>query len=438
MIRGAGQLGGLLLAWALLLAVHRPSQAAEPAGSPTDAFATDVQQVTFGPRHHFFGYIGHVRTIPWNASGRYVLALRSEFQDRMPRPDDAAEIVLLDTTNGYRERVIDRTRGWNFQQGTMFYWNPASPETQFFFNDRDPSTQEVFCVLFDLARGNGGERIAEYRFPGVAIGNGGVAQRGGWFAAINYGRLSRLRPVTGYPQAFDATAESVHPSDDGVFKVNVASKERQLLVSYKQLAEILRPQYPAIDRKALFINHTMWSRSDERIFFFVRADFESSDRAERIDVPFTMAADGTDVRPLGKHIGGHLEWQTDRRMIGSLDKRQVVFDIDRREVVETIGSPESIPSPGDDIALSPDGTWLANGFSRSGDRPQNFYTLFRLADGAWTRTTGFDRGIYNKGVLRIDPAPGWNRDGTRLLVGGLAGDGTRQLFVITLQPRSPR
>lgn len=315
----------------------------------------------------------------------------------------------------------------------MFYWNPAAPETQFFFNDREPKTQAVYCVLFDINRGTIGERIAEYRFPGVAIGNGGVAQKGGWFAGINYGRLSRLRPVTGYPDSYDATVDVLHPSDDGVFKVNVATKERQLLVSFKQLAEQLRPLYPDIDTKPLFINHTMWSRNDERIFFFVRANF---DQPGRIDLPFTMAADGTDVRPLGKHIGGHLEWQTDRRMIGSLDMRQVVFDIDRREVVDMIGSKESIPSPGDDIALSPDGTWLANGYSRGGDRPQNYYTLFRLADGAWTRTTGFDRGIYNRGVLRIDPAPGWNRDGTRLLVGGLASDGTRQLFVISLKPVS--
>ena len=34
-----------------------------------------VRQITFGPKHHFFGYIGHVQNIPWNASGRYILAM---------------------------------------------------------------------------------------------------------------------------------------------------------------------------------------------------------------------------------------------------------------------------------------------------------------------------------------------------------------------------
>ena len=43
-----------------------------------------IRQISFGPSNHLFGYIGHARTIPWNRSGRYVLSLRSNFQDHMP------------------------------------------------------------------------------------------------------------------------------------------------------------------------------------------------------------------------------------------------------------------------------------------------------------------------------------------------------------------
>src|SRR5262245_54808815 len=132
-----------VLVW---LFASTPVLGVEPTASE---LTTEVQQITFGPRHHFFGYFGHVRTIPWNASGRRIVALRTEFQDRMPRPGEAADIVLLDATNAFATRVVDRTRAWNFQQGTMLYWNPKAPETQFFFNDRDPKTHEVFCVLFD-------------------------------------------------------------------------------------------------------------------------------------------------------------------------------------------------------------------------------------------------------------------------------------------------
>src|SRR6478752_8812857 len=86
----------------------------------------EVRQITTGPQHHFFGYIGHVQNIPWNKSGRYILALRTGFQDRMPHKDDVAEIVLLDTAHDYEERVVERTLAWNPQQGTMLYWNPQA------------------------------------------------------------------------------------------------------------------------------------------------------------------------------------------------------------------------------------------------------------------------------------------------------------------------
>ena len=95
------------VAVALLLAAA-PARSAEP----TADFITEIKQITFGPQHHFFGYIGHVQTIPWNKSGRYIVGLRTGFQDRMPKPGEEAEIVLLDTQNGYAERVVDQTRAW--------------------------------------------------------------------------------------------------------------------------------------------------------------------------------------------------------------------------------------------------------------------------------------------------------------------------------------
>src|ERR1041384_3064817 len=139
-------------------------------GANGAAFTTETKQVTFGPQHHFFGYIGHVRTIPWNQSGRFIVALQTDFQERMPKPGEAADVVLLDTQNNYRLRVVDRSRAWNFQQGTMLYWNPAAPETEFLFNDRDPRTHEVFCVRFDISNGTNGQRVAEYRYGDTPVG----------------------------------------------------------------------------------------------------------------------------------------------------------------------------------------------------------------------------------------------------------------------------
>ncbi|HEY2573927.1 MAG TPA: hypothetical protein VGH65_07655, partial [Verrucomicrobiaceae bacterium] len=323
--------------------------------------SVSVRPLTQGPLHHFFGYIGHVRTIPWNASGRYILALQTKFQDHMPGPDDAADVVLIDSQNHDAIEVVEHSRGWNPQQGTMLYWNPRAAETQFFFNDRDPATQEIFCVLYDIAQQR---RMAEYRYPDASFGNSGVAQHGGWFCGINYARLARLRPVTGYPEARDRTIGVQHPDNDGIFKVNVATKEKSLLVSYKQLADHLRATHPEVDGKELFINHTLWNRDDDLIYFFVRGDFDKKN--SQCNVPCVIRPDGTGLRALSEFIGGHPDWAEGHRMIGAQGDDQILYDMDAQKRAGILGGHKIFPKPGGDVALSPDGAWFVNGHGDKG------------------------------------------------------------------------
>src|SRR5688500_1790707 len=107
-------------------------------------FSLRIEQITFGTKHHFFGYIGQCQTIPWNGNNRFILGLEIDNIDRMPKPEEAAEIFLLDTANNNEIVRLDKTHAWNPQQGTMFYWNPLAPNSQFLFNDRDVRTGKVF------------------------------------------------------------------------------------------------------------------------------------------------------------------------------------------------------------------------------------------------------------------------------------------------------
>jgi len=385
-----------------------------------------VEQITFGPKHHFFGYIGHAGTIPWNKSGRFIVALQSDFQDHMPKPDEAADIILIDTWDNYSIKTIDQTRAWNIQQGTMLYWNPESPERQFFFNDRDPNTNKVFTVLFDIAED---KRIREYRFEDTPFGNSGAAQKGGYFLGINYGRLARLRPVTGYPGAYDWTEGEKFPENDGVFKVNAGTGEHQLLVSFKQLYDAIRKNHIEVEDKALFINHTLWNRDDERILFYVRGNFQ--DREDRLNIPFTIDSDGSGLTEHRNYIGGHPEWEFGHRIFGTPDNKLMVYDTDKQTYAEQIGDASIFPNPGGDKALSLDGTWLVCGYRKDS---YNTYVLYRLSDGVCVRTQGFYQNKYTSGDLRNDPAPCWNRDGTQVLFPSITSDadGSRQLFLIHL------
>ena len=393
--------------------------------SGRDAFGYEIEQITFGPSNHFFGYIGHAGTIPWNGTGRYILALRTTYQDHMPEAGEAADIVLIDTENGYTVEKIEETCGWNPQQGTMFYWNPDATDTQFFFNDRDPETSRIFTVLYDIKKR---ARVKEYRYDDVAFANGGVSQVGGWFTGINYARMARLRLVTGYKGTYDWTEGVDHPEDDGIFRVNIVSGEKELIVSFAQMRDALIAD-GQLEVGPLFINHTLWNRDGDRIYFYARAGWDGNGGV-RVNQPFTVQSDGGGLTIQRGFIGGHPEWEMGHRAIGGQDDKLVIYDTDLQEVVDQIADPTIIEKPGGDSSLSPDGNWIVTGYGKDG---HNMWVVYRRTDGAWIRTPAYDQRPYVSGDLRSDPAPLWNRDGTKILFPSLVADGSRQLHVIHLE-----
>jgi hypothetical protein len=397
---------------------------------PKKELTTEIQQITIGPHNHLFGYIGQSLTIPWNSTGNRLLALSTPFIDHLPDGNEPAGVCLvhLNKPDGkyFKIEKVDESLGWNPQQGTMFYWNPDKPASQFFFNDRDKKTGKVFTVLFDIDKGL---RIKEYKFEDTPVGNSGVCPKGKSYLAINYARMARLRAVTGYTGATDWTEGIEAPANDGIFIVDIESGKKKLLVSFEKLKAELTIKGVETGGESLFINHTLWNRDGNLFCFFVRAGWKGSGNknAIRTNVFCTINSDGTGLFVGRQFIGGHPEWGIGQQMIGRLDDDQVIFDIIEEKIVGKIGTPESIPNPEGDISLSPDGNWFVNGYGKDG---KNYYNIIRLKDGKWTRSEGIDKGAYS-GDVRIDSAPRWNRENNQVLVQGIANDGTEQLFIIT-------
>lgn len=401
------------------------------AQNQTADFELEIEQLTYGDKHHFFGYIGQCRTIPWNESGQFILGMEIERIDRMPKPEEAARIFIIDTKNENQMVYLDKTHAWNPQQGTMFYWNPNAPETQFFFNDRDVKTGEVYTVLYDISKK---KRIKEYRFKDTPIGNGGVAWNGEFFMGINYGRLARLRLVTGYPESLDWSKEELSPQNDGIFKVNIKTGEKKLVVSYRQMEDEIIKHFGPFNNTGLFINHTLLNRDANRLYFFAREGWVKG--GNKINVAFSVHLDGSNLKIHRQHIGGHPEWAEGSTMIGREGKKQILYDVDQSRVVGQLGTPDIFPDPEGDIALSLDTNWFVNGYKRQSKEKgnKNFYAVYRKSDGAYARSKGIDKGSY-LGNIRIDPAPRWNRTNDAILVPGISENKTRQMFLIKVKKK---
>ena len=190
----------------------------------------------------------------------------------------------------------------------------------------------------------------------------------------------------------------------------------------------------------LFINHTLWNRDSNRVYFFVRSGW-SGKKGDKNNVPCSIHIDGTGLTLHKKHIGGHPEWAEGNLLIGSVRSRdqktgrrrnqQILYNVDTQKIVGQLGTPEIFPSPGGDISLSPNGKWFANGYKKGN---KNYYVIYRRSDGVHARSKGIDKGSYS-GNIRIDPAPRWNRTNDAILVPGIAKDKTRQMHVIYVRVR---
>ena len=101
----------------------------------------------------------------------------------MPEPGEPADVVLIDTTRGNQVEVIDQSRGWNPQQGTMFTGFQPRLRTGLLRRSRPADTEDLHRAV----RRRGARRVRGYRFDETPVANGGVAQNGGRFLAIDYG-----------------------------------------------------------------------------------------------------------------------------------------------------------------------------------------------------------------------------------------------------------
>lgn len=391
----------------------------------------EIEQITFGSDHHFFGYIGQSLTIPWNKNGNHIVCLSSSFHDHLPGKGEAANVNLINLDRKikghYLVEKLDESQGWNPQQGTMFYWNPHRPNHQFFFNDRDPKSGVIFTVLYDI---NKRQRVKTFHYGHQSFGNSGVCPLGKYFLAINYARMARLRPVTGYKGSYDWTDSISAPKDDGIAIVNIETGKKEILISFEQMANGLEQNGFDVKDRNLFINHTLWSRDGQWIYFFVRAGWKSDkDGREGLNAACSIKVDRTQFIAGHQHIGGHPEWFQGTQIIGSNKNQQVIYDILQKKIIGTIGSSDIFPKPGGDISVSPDGKWLVNGYNNKSGA--NFYSIMNLKTGAWVKTPSFETGDYKKD-LRIDPAPRWNHNNNQILVSGLDKNKIRQLFVISV------
>jgi hypothetical protein len=270
-----------------------------------------------GAEHYFFGYYDKC---PWEPGGgrpgRRLLAHRTGFLDRFPSASDAAEIGLIDEATR-RFEPLARTRAWNWQQGSQLQWLPGAlhspPQAPgspplLVYNDRRDG--RLVSVIADA----GGREQRVLDEPIYA-----VAPDGSSALTLSYPRLTLLRPEYGYPGLTDPHAAVAAPDNDGIFRLDLRTGRRELLVSIAAVAAH-RPS-PLGAGRHHYVNHLMYNPSGARLCFLHR--FQRSDGIVHSRL-FTLNAGGGDLRLLMEGMISHYSWRDDDTLLAWAGRRKLL------------------------------------------------------------------------------------------------------------------
>ncbi|HEX6984837.1 MAG TPA: hypothetical protein VF170_05645, partial [Planctomycetaceae bacterium] len=252
-------------------------RAASAAEAARFEAAVPVRVVTRGPRHHWFGYYDKWQFDP---TDRYLLSNEVPFEHRSPTADDVITVGYVDLEDGDRWVEIGDSRAWGWQQGCMLQWVPGT-ESTVAWNDR--AGDRFVCRLLDVKTGVG-------RTLPHAVYN--FAPDGRTAITTDFRRLNDVRPGYGYAGLPDPNAAVPRPEDAGIWRIDVATGEAELILSIAEAAA-LGEQTPDMAGAKHWFNHLLFNTDGTRFIFLHRWRPKGTTGSFRTRM-FTANADGSD------------------------------------------------------------------------------------------------------------------------------------------------
>jgi hypothetical protein len=381
-----------------------------------------IRAVTRGPKLHWFGYYDKLEFDP---SGRKLLGMEVDFEHRSPEGEDTIAVGLVDLADGDRWVELGRTKAWCWQQGCMLQWLPGS-KSEVIYNDRDGDR----FVSHILNVETGSKRT----LPAPIYA---VSPDATWAVSPDFRRLHDLRPGYGYAGLPDPNASVARPDDAGIWKTNLRTGQTDLLLSFRQVAElpydglVLKGATPPESAYHWF-NHLLVAPDGQRFVFLHR--WKGPADKSWLTRMMTCKPDGSDlfvINPSG--MTSHFIWRDPSHILAfahqpSHGNRFYVFE-DGTGKSEVVG-PELMTVDGHCTYLpGHNNRWILNDTYPDKDRLQHVF-LYDTQTNTRHELGAFESPKPYSGEWRVDTHPRFSPDGRLVVIDSPHGGNGRQLYVI--------
>ncbi|MEY2920503.1 MAG: hypothetical protein RL261_1808 [Pseudomonadota bacterium] len=377
---------------------------------------------------------------PFSPSGRYFAVTRLPFEDRLPKPGDVAQIVVIDLATG-DARTVAETRGWDVQLGAQLQW--GADDQTLLYNDVELRDWMPYGVRHDLQTG-------EVRRLGGTIYS--VSPDGRLAASPCLRRMAVTQRGYGVVVPKDQVPENRGASeDDGIWITDLQTGHTRLLISLAKVVEQLGDQLPVARKRGDFFGfHVKWNPQGTRLMLALRwlpRSLLPWKRKRRYGAKHvvTMNADGSNVRvavsaerwakgghhpnwcPDGEHVLMNLNTQGDGLRFARLAPDGSTCET----LVPAIrGSGHPTLHPAGQHLLTDAYVDEPLAFS-DGTAPIRLVDLRSGSEKQLVRIGIQPLAERSTGALRVDPHPAWDRTYTRIAFNACP-DGKRRVYVADL------
>ena len=374
-----------------------------------------VKRLSSPPKHHFFGYYG---INPWDKTGRFHLALETDFDDRRPEVQDTAKVGFVDRKN-HRFTSITETTAFNLQQGSMMHWIDCGLGEEFTYNGYDADGKLVsYAVNFStkIQRRINGAIAAVSPNEKDAIG-------------LNFQRMSFCRPTVGYATSMSNYIMENVPGNDGLYSLNLKKGTSSLLLPIQEVMVHVKEEYPA--NRPVWLNHVLFNPSGTRMLFFCRVRKQKGGFMTSL---WTINTNGSDLQcqiPFGNWVS-HFDWKDDETILITSDvlgKRSYLEFTDKKQDFREIG--KGILTQDGHCSYLPDPNWIiSDTYPKNNDRLAEAF-LYHIPTNKKISLGKFRHDPKYKGVVRCDLHPRVSKDG-KIVSFDSVHEGIRHIFTIDI------